>query len=78
MRAMREDPDGGVAHWILKELLEEAEEWGYHHDESHDPPAPYYHCDSSGATEWEKPAILVAMERLHHLQIINAARDVES
>ena len=69
--AIRRDPNGAVAQWILKELMDESGCWYTAYadvdarDGSGNTSRVYYIHDVDGRTQWTKPAVVEAAERIH-------------
>ena len=64
LKAIGLDPNGIVAEWILLELQTEAAEWSR---EATGDGKVYYHRGASGLTQWDKPQILIEMQRCEDL-----------
>ena len=64
MKAIALDPNGIVAEWILLELQTEAAEWT---PEVTGDGKAFYRYGASGATQWDKPQILIEMQRCEDL-----------
>ena len=66
--AIRSDPNGAVAQWVLKELMEEANRWSTAFTEPDAETAEthlFYEHDAGGRATWTKPPIVCAAERIN-------------
>jgi hypothetical protein len=61
--AMQKDPDGATAQWILAELMDAAAAWETYASDEFGGASYYVRAAPNALTVWEKPALLVTMER---------------
>jgi len=70
LKSMSHDPHGDVAHWLLLQLHIEADEWQLRIDHTEgetEHGKEFYFCEELDQAVWERPELLVELDRIKHV-----------